>query len=309
MSLDIQSLRKLRNADFSNITKEFEKASAPAGAKSYEDTRMWKLERDKAGNASATIRFLPRVEGDQLPWVKMYSHGFKGPTGKWYIENSLTTIGQEDPVGQLNNKLWNSTNDDKSPQRKQARDQKRRLSYIANILVVDDPKHPENNGQVKLFKFGAKIFDKIMDKARPTFEDEEPVNVFDFWEGANFKLRMKQVEGYPNYDTSVFMEPSPLGDDDTIVKVANSQFKLAEFIDAKNFKSYDELKRKLADVLNEDFVGLSASEIASQEDTPVAETPKAKSAPAPKMAEKKAPVEAEDSDDVMSYFASLADED
>jgi len=301
--MDIQSLRKMRNSDFGAISSAFEKVANPQSEqKSFTDDRFWRLEGDKAGNGTATIRFLPRVEGDELPWVRIFSHGFQGPTGKWYIENSLTTLGENDPVGELNTQLWNSGSE---ANKEIARKQKRRLSFTANILIVSDPKHPENEGKVFLWKFGKKIFDKIMDKARPTFEDEKPVNVFDFWEGANFKLRMRKKDGYANYDESAFMEPSPIGDDETIVKIANAQHKLAEFTDRKNFKSYDELKKKLNEVLSGDsFASKSAAQIAEDEDRPVASAPKiaSKPAPAPKALE-------EDDDDVMSYFEKIAKED
>ena len=306
--MDIQKLRSMRNSDFGAIANAFEKVANPqTETKSYADDRFWRLEGDKAGNGTATIRFLPRVEGDELPWVKIFSHGFQGPTGKWYIENSLTTIGENDPVGELNTQLWNSGSE---ANKEIARKQKRKLSFIANILVVSDPKHPENEGKVFLFKFGKKIFDKIMDKARPTFEDEKPVNVFDFWEGANFKLRMRKKDGYANYDESVFTEPCALGDDDEIVRVAGSQFKLAEFVDRKNFKSYDELKKKLNEVLSGDsFASKSAAQMAEEEDRPVRAAPEAKSvaAPAPK-ASKPSPMD-DDDDDVMSYFEKIAQED
>lgn len=310
--MDIKALRAMRNTDFSKISNEFEKTVNPPSAQSYEDNRFWKPERDKAGNATATIRFLPRTDGDELPWAKIFSHGFQGPAGKWYIENSLTTINEADPVGELNSKLWATSTDDNSPGRKQARVQKRRLNYTSNVLIVDDPKHPENNGQVKLFRYGKKIFDKIMDKARPTFEDETPVNVFDYWEGANFKLRMKTVDGYPNYDTSVFGEVQALSDDeDKILEVANAQYKLSEFLDKKNFKTYAELKTKLELVLNSEYVGMSAAEISEQEDRPVAAAPQptAKAAPAPAAKAAPAPAATEDEDDVMSYFQSIADAD
>lgn len=307
--MDISALKKSRGTDFSKIAGEFEKVVNPPTTQSYEDNRFWKPERDKAGNASATIRFLPTTEGDELPWVKVFSHGFKGPAGKWYIENSLTTINEADPVGELNSKLWNSSTDDASPGRKQARDQKRRLNYTANILVVDDPKHPEFNGTVKLFRFGKKIFDKIMDKARPTFEDEQPVNVFDYWEGANFKLRMVTVDGYPNYDKSAFSEIGPIASsDEAILGIANGQFKLSEFLDKKNFKSYLELKTKLDSVLSSEYLGMSASEISEQEDRPVGFAPAATAKLAPVIASKPAKVD-DDEDDVMSYFQSIANAD
>ncbi len=301
--MDIQTLRKMRNSDFGQISNAFEKIANPqTETKSYVDDRFWRLEGDKAGNGTATIRFLPRVEGDELPWVRIFSHGFQGPTGKWYIENSLTTLGENDPVGELNTQLWNSGSE---ANKEIARKQKRKLSFIANILVVSDPKHPENEGKVFLFKFGKKIFDKIMDKARPTFEDEKPVNVFDFWEGANFKLRMRKKDGYANYDESVFTEPCALGSDEEIVEVASKQVKLAEFLDRKNFKSYDELKKKLNEVLSGDsFASKSAAQIAEEEDRPSAPAPKMASKPAPKMA-----TTADDDDDVMSYFEKIAKED
>jgi hypothetical protein len=310
--MDIQALRKMRNSDFSKIAGEFEKIANPqTETKSYVDDRFWRLEGDKAGNGTATLRFLPRVEGDELPWVRIFSHGFQGPTGKWYIENSLTTLGENDPVGELNTQLWNSGSE---ANKEIARKQKRKLSFIANVMIVSDPKHPENEGKVFLFKFGKKIFDKIMDKARPTFEDEKPVNVFDLWEGANFKLRMRKKDGYANYDESAFMEPSAVSEDeDQLLRVVNSQVKLTEFLDRKNFKSYDELKKKLNEVLSGDsFASKSAAEIAEQEDRPVrAASEPANSAPAftPK-ASKPAPTSVDhDDEDVIAYFRKIAQEE
>jgi len=261
MSIDIKALRKMRSGDFSKITDALEKAANPQSNNTREeDKRFWKLERDKAGNGSAVIRFLPRTEKDELPWVRIYHHGFKGPTGRWYIENSLSTIGQMDGVAELNRELWNSTEDDNHPNRKQAREQKRRLTYISNILVISDPKHPENEGKVFLFKYGKKIHDKIVDAARPTFADQEPIDVFDYWEGANFKLRMRQVDGYANYDQSVFDAPSAIGDDEFIVEVANTQHWLGEFIDPKNFKSREDLDKKLAEVMGNGKKSLATAE-------------------------------------------------
>ena len=305
--MDIQALRAMRKNDFGSISNAFEKIANPSTeSKGYADDRFWKLEGDKAGNGTATIRFLPRVEGDELPWVRVFSHGFQGPTGKWYIENSLTTLGEQDPVSELNTTLWNSGVE---ANKKIAQNQKRRLSYIANVMIVSDPKHPELEGKVVLFKFGKKIFDKIMDKARPTFEDEKPVNVFDFWEGANFKLRMRKKDGYTNYDESAFGDPSPIanGDEEEILRVANAQHKLSEFLDRKNFKSYDELKQKLEQVLSGDsFASKSAAEIAEEEDRPVAAAPKMPSKPAPAPAVSKMD---DDDEDVMSYFEKIAKED
>ena len=306
--MDIQALRAARKNDFGAINSAFDKIANPSSEKkSYEDTRFWKLEGDKAGNGTATIRFLPKIDGvDELPWVRLFSHGFQGPTGKWYIENSLTTLNEQDPVSELNTTLWNSGVE---ANKKIAQAQKRRLSYIANVLVVSDPKHPENEGKVFLFKFGKKIFDKIMDKARPTFEDEQPVNVFDFDTGANFKLRMRKKDGYTNYDESAFMEPAPLGSDAEISRALESRHTLKEFLDRKNFKSYEELKRKLDEVLSGNgFAGKSAAEMTADPEPVMAAPEPAKSAPAftPKASAKPA---MEDDDDVMSYFEKIAAED
>ena len=294
--MDINTLRNMRNKDFGEIAKAFDKIATPTSteSKSYADERFWKLEQDKAGNATATIRFLPRVEGDELPWVRVFKHSFQGPTGRWYIENSLTTFGEKDPVGELNSRLWNSGSE---ANKELARKQKRRLSYIANILIVNDPKHPENEGKVFLFQFGKKIFDKIMDKARPTFEDEKPVNVFDLWEGADFKLRMRKVDGYANYDQSQFNEPSALynGEEQKLLDVVGQQYKLAEFLDRdKYFKSFDQLSKKLSDVLGDGEPMPSASDLAEED------------RPKPKAA---VTASGDDDDGMLSYFQKIADED
>lgn len=311
--MNIKALRAMSKSDLSVITSAFEKEANPeSGSKSYEDTRFWKLERDKAGNGTATIRFLPRIEGDtELPWVKLFSHGFKGPTGRWYIENSLTTIGKPDPLSELNMRLWNSTTDDNSPERKQVRAQKRKLNYISNILVINDPKHPENNGKVFLFKYGKKIFDKIMDKARPTFEDETPVNVFDYWEGANFKLRMKTIDKYPNYDASEFESVSALGSDDDIINIANQQYTLSNFLEPSNFKSYDELKKKLENVLSGAPIMETAMDVVEHENSTAAprNVGKTVAPPAIKTKETSKASFDDDDEDALSYFQSIADND
>ena len=301
--MDINTLRKMRSNNFAKITGEFEKIANPqSDTKSYQDDRFWKLEADKAGNGTATIRFLPNPDANELPWVRIFNHGFQGPTGKWYIENSLTTIGQPDPVGELNSRLWNTGNE---ADKEIARKQKRKLTYIANVLIVSDPKHPENEGQVRLFRFGKKIFDKIMDKARPTFEDETPVNVFDLWEGADFKLRQRKVEGYANYDQSTFMEPSAVAEDeDELLAVMSKVHDLKEFVDPKNFKTYEELSRKLESVLNGSASTTPTAESMSNDDTPV-ETKKVV-----KPAAKKVSVSSDESDDdAMSFFKKIAMED
>ena len=246
------TLKKSSNV-LQRLNQELEKLNAPATKDKQEDTRFWQPEVDKSGNGVAVIRFLPApaVDGDDaLPWVRIWNHGFKGPSGKWYIENSLTTINQKDPVSEYNTVLWNSTSDENSPARKQAREQKRRLTYVSNILVVSDPKNPQNEGKVFLYKYGKKIFDKISILMNPEFEGDEAVNPFDFWKGANFRLKIRMVEGYRNYDQSVFATPSALSDKDTeLEKIWKSQYSLKEFVEPKNFKSYDELKRKLEEVL------------------------------------------------------------
>lgn len=304
--MDISALRKMRGQSFTKIASAFEKIANP-GKASFKDDRFWKPEADKAGNASATIRFLSVTTGDDLPWVKVFSHAFQGPTGKWYIEESLSTIGQNDYVGEQNSKLWNSGIEEN---KKIAQKQKRKLSYIANILVISDPKHPENEGQVKLFKFGKKIFDKIMDKAQPTFEDETPVNVFDYWEGANFKLRMKKVDGFPNYDASVFESPSELfdGDEDKLLAVVQKQVKLAEFTDPAKFKSYDELKAKYLSVMSAE--GGSSAPTAAESVLPAPAPAREKAAPEARVA-KAAPVaeaSSDDDQDSLDYFRSLAED-
>lgn len=301
--MDISELRKMRGQSFTKIASAFDKISNPS--QGYKDDRFWKLEADKAGNASATIRFLQVApnQGDELPWVKVFSHAFQGPTGKWYIENSLSTIGQNDYIGEQNSKLWNSGIEEN---KKTAQKQKRKLSYIANVLVITDSKHPENEGKVVLFKFGKKIFDKIMDKAQPTFEDEKPVNVFDYWSGADFKIRMKKVDGFPNYDASVFSEPAPIGNDDEILKIAEKQYKLSEFVDATKFKSYDELKAKYLSVMSGD--GQTAPRAEQMASLPARE---ARTVAAPETVSK-APVLSEslgsDDDDSLDYFRKLAED-
>lgn len=296
------SLSDLRNnrGNFDNLMKEVEKIANPQGQEnSRDDERFWQPTVDKAGNGYAVIRFLAAPKGEEMPWVRVWSHGFKGPTGKWYIENSLTTIGKPDPVSELNNELWNSGTE---ANKTVAREQKRRLSYIVNILVVQDPSNPANEGKVKLFKFGKKIFDKIKDTMQPEFPGEEPINPFDFWKGANFKLKIRNVEGYRNYDKSEFDVVSPLADDDAkIESVWNQQHSLVDFLDARHFKSYDDLKKKLNDVLSGVPAAVRHAE-AVDLDAPVAAKPAAVAKPA-------APQLEEDDDSSLSYFANLAAED
>ena len=218
--------------------------------KDYKDDRFWRPEQDKSGNGFAIIRFLPPVDGEDLPWVKSYNHAFQG-NGGWYIENSLTTIGQKDPVSEMNNQLWNSgLESDKDL----ARQRKRKLTYIANIYVVSDPANPQNEGKVFLYKFGTKIFEKIQEVMKPEFSDEEAINPFDLWTGANFRIKIRKVGGYTNYDKSEFDSSKALLDDDAkLEKIWKSQYPLLPLVDASNFKSYDELKTRLNEVLGGDI--------------------------------------------------------
>ena len=244
------SLKSSSNLD--KLTKAIEQLNSNQGSQDSNEDNFWRPEVDKAGNGYAVIRFLPApaVDGDDgLPWTKIYTHGFQGPGG-WYIENSLTSLNNgKDPVSEYNSELWNSGIE---ANKEIARKQKRRLTYISNVLIVEDPKHPENNGQVKLFKFGKKIFDKITDAMNPPPEfGETPVNPFDLWKGANFKLKIRKVEGFQNYDKSEFDAPTALydGDDAKLETLWKSEYSLKEFLDPKNFKSYDELKTRLTRVL------------------------------------------------------------
>lgn len=240
---------KRNKSSFEKLTKAIE-ATTQTSENSKDDTRFWQPEVDKSGNGMAIIRFLPApaADGDDaLPWVRVFSHGFQGPGG-WLIDNCLTTLNDKCPVCEHNSVLWNSGIE---ANKEIVRKQKRKLNYVANILVVSDPKRPENEGQVKLFKFGKKIFDKLSEAMNPEFEDEKPVNPFDFWEGANFKLKIRNVEGYRNYDKSEFDSPEALfgGDDDKLETLWKSEHSLKEFLDKKNFKSYDQLKGRLDKVL------------------------------------------------------------
>jgi hypothetical protein len=222
------------------LVKQVEKMNSNG---SKDDNRFWKPVMDKSGVGSAVIRFLPAPEGSELPWAQVWSHAFQGPGG-WLIDNCLTTLGQQCPVCEKNRVLWNSGSD---ADKEEARKQKRKLSYFANIYVVRDPANPENQGKVFLYKFGKKIFDKIMAAMQPEFDDEQPINPFDFWEGANFKLKLKKVAGYWNYDASEFAAPSALldGDDDELENLYKGLHDLNTFVDPKEFKSYDDLKKRL----------------------------------------------------------------
>jgi hypothetical protein len=289
--------------EFGDLMKEVEKLAS--GGFEDKNEGFWQPTVDKAKNGSAVIRFLAPVKGEELPWVRRWDHGFKGPTGKYYIELCRTSLGSDtpDPVVELNSDLWNNgINGDIEAGKTAARDQKRRLHYISNILVIKDPGNPENNGKVFLFKYGKKIFDKIKSAMNPTFEDEVAINPFDFWTGANFKLKIMQVEGYRNYDKSEFDAVSKIADTDKEIEAIWEQEKpLLPFIDPSAFKSYDELKRKLDAVL-----GVKGSAPKSKEPEEEAPEMKSESAPAPKSKAAKAPKEEEDDDQGDSYFKNLA---
>ena len=286
------------------LVKEVEKISA---GESVVDERFWKPEVDKVGNGFATIRFLPAPEGEELPWSKVWSHAFQGPGG-WYIENSLTTLNQKDPVSDYNRELWNSGNDkDKETVRKQ----KRKLSYYSNIYVVKDPANPQNEGKVFLYKFGKKIFDKIMGAMQPEFDDEEAINPFDFWQGANFKLKIVKKDGYWNYDKSEFDRPSALLDDDDAMEALwKKQYSLTQFLAADQFKSYDELEARLNSVLKSKPQSRRIDEEVDDEDNDRGSyTPDFSSRrPEPELPTVKASSNDEDEDDALSYFQRLAEE-
>ena len=278
-----------------------EEENKPLEKKSYVDERLWKPELDKTGNGYAVIRFLPAVKGEELPWAKVWNHAFQGPTGQWYIENSLTTIGQKDPVSEMNTAYWNSgVESDKEI----ARRQKRKLQYFSNIYVVEDPKHPENEGKVFLFRFGKKIFDKVMETMQPAFEDEVAINPFDFWKGANFKLKIRKVDGFWNYDKSEFdKKPSALFDeDDALEEVWKKQYSLKDYTAPTNFKSYDELKTRLDTVLaGTTKVGNVTTSFDEPEETVTIDT---KEEPVPSVS-----VTDEGDEDTISYFEKLAEKD
>jgi hypothetical protein len=301
---DLKKQSKLGNLT-AKLVKEVEKMNTSSGSS---DDRVWKLDVDKSGNGYAVIRFLPAPNGEDLPFVKLYSHAFQG-TGGWYIENSLTTLGQKDPVSEYNTELWNNGTD---AGKEQARKQKRKLTYISNIYVVKDPANPSNEGKVFLFKYGKKIFDKLTAAMQPEFEDEESIDPFDFWKGANFKLKAKNVAGYRNYDSSEFANPAPLlDDDDEMEGVWKQQYSLSELVAAGEFKTYDELKTRLSSVLG----GKSRrmDEEVQEED--------GYRGPAPSLTEDlrselnnlkptrpAAAVEEDEDDDALSYFAKLAED-
>ena len=298
MSNSFSQLKKSSKSSLDSLTSELNKLSEKqsGGGANGPDERFWKLTVDKAQNGHAIVRFLPAPSGESLPWVRIFSHAFQG-TGGWYIEKSLTTLGKKDPVSEYNTELWNSGVD---ANKDIARKQKRKLQYVSNILVVSDPANPENEGKVFLYQYGKKIFDKIQDVMHPEFEDEQAVNPFDFWAGANFRLRARKVEGYRNYDKSDFDSVSVVSEDDeTLEKLWNSQHSLEGLVAHAQFKSYDDLKARFYRVL-----GASDSSSSVDFDEEPARVAQAEDVPASSWE----PSSQDDDDESLSYFKKLAEE-
>ena len=295
MSTSFANLKKSQKTSLDSLVKAAEKLTTRTD--NARDQRLWKPEVDKSGNGYAVLRFLPAPKSEDDPWVKIYDHGFQGPGG-WYIENSRTTLGagEKDPLSEHNSMLWNSGIESNKDI---ARKQKRRLKYYSNILVVKDPANPQNEGKVFLYQYGAKIFEKLKNAMQPEFEDETPVNPFDLWEGANFKLKIRNYEGYRNYDKSEFESASPVdGEDSRLEEIWNSQYSLVEFLDPKNFKSYEELQTRLSRVLGND---------TKPDLRVVTAAPETRSAPA--VEADSVPWSTDDDDESLSFFKKLADDD
>ena len=298
--MGFSDMKKRSGGDgFNKLSEQMNKLAK--GSESYKDDRFWRPELDKSGNGYAVIRFLPAVDGEDVPWSRLFSHGFKGPGG-WYIENSRTTLGEKDPVSEMNTRLWNSgVESDKDI----ARNRKRRLNYISNIYIVSDPANPQNEGKIFLFKYGKKIFDKIQEAMQPEFEDETPINPFDFWAGANFRLKVRKVAGFTNYDKSEFETSSPLleGDDANLEELWKTQYKLVEFVEPTNFKSFEDLQQRLHQVIGDD-IRSGVGETKTAENVSFPSKTEGTSAP-PAADELK---DEGDSGDALSYFEKLAQE-
>jgi len=291
---NFQDYLKNRSSVFDTMTASIKKEVN--GEKTYGDDRIWKPKMGQDGTGYAVVRFLPGTDSNKTPWVKIFDHAFQGPSGKWYIENSLTTIGQKDPISEYNSKLWNSGIESNKDV---ARKQKRRTSYYANVLVIKDPSDPASEGKVKIFKFGQKIFEKIMTALQPEFADDAALNPFDLFEGANFRIKLKTVAGYWNYDASDFERPSPLSEDESkLESIFNAQHDIHDLVSPDKFKTYDELTEKMNSVLNDG---------STSYDAPVQKAaPQAVAKPAP--AAVTAATSSSDDEDLESYFKSLAND-
>jgi hypothetical protein len=291
---NFQDYLKNRSSVFDTMTASIKKEVN--GEKTYGDDRIWKPKMGQDGTGYAVVRFLPGTDSNKTPWVKIFDHAFQGPSGKWYIENSLTTIGQKDPISEYNSKLWNSGIESNKDV---ARKQKRRTSYYANVLVIKDPSDPASEGKVKIFKFGQKIFEKIMTALQPEFADDAALNPFDLFEGANFRIKLKTVAGYWNYDASDFERPSPLSEDESkLESIFNAQHDIHDLVSPDKFKTYDELTEKMNSVLNDG---------STSYDAPVQKAaPQAVAKPAP--AAVTAATSSSEDDDLESYFKSLAND-
>lgn len=306
------SFANLKRSSQGSLDKLAEQVNKLTSKTNYKDDRYWSCATDKAKNGYAVIRFLPtpEVDGDDAdPWARMFTHGFKGPSGQWYIENCLSTIGLPDPCSDYNTVLWNSSENDKGPERTQARDQKRQLNYHSNIYVVSDPANPENEGKVFLFRYGSRIFDKLKNAMFPPFPDMEPFNPFDLWVGANFKLRIRQVDGNANYELSEFDKPSPLLDDDgKLEEIYKKEYSLKDLVTPDKFKSYEQLQARLNLVLGINGAAASPKKAKQEDDDAPWEDkkpePSFKSKPAPNFA-----AASDDDDDDLAFFNSMNDDD
>lgn len=301
--MDLSALKK-KSVDISTLVAAADEMSG-GKKEGGSDDRFWKPSRDKAGNGYAVIRFLPAAD-NELGWTRYWDHGFQGPTGKWYIERSLTTLGQDDPVSKINSEAW-AAGDQQT-----ARERKRRLHYVANVLVLADPANPDNEGKVFLYQFGKKIFDKLKEAMQPEFPDEQPINPFDLWNGSDFVIKVRKVDGWVNYDKSEFKSPSALfdGDEDKLQSVADQIMPLAEFTDPKNYKSYAQLEKRLREVLGQSQPAKSS--VAPSAPEPTESAPSA--APEP-VSQTKEPEEVtalatddEDEDDTLAYFRKIAED-
>lgn len=313
--MSFANLKKSSQESLRKLTEQVTKLNG-SNDRQRDDENFWKPTIDKAGNGSAIIRFLPAPDGEDVPFVRYWDHGFQGPTGKWYIEKSRSSIGEKDPVLEYNGKLWRESDSDESPQRKQARKQKRREHFVSNILVVKDPGNPENNGKVFLYSYGKKIFNKLNELMNPVddgIEEVKPINPFDMWGGADFYLRIRQVEGYRNYDKSSFGDVRPISeDDDELERIWKQEYPLKPFIDPANYKSYEDLEKRLNEVLELNAPARREDPIPAQE---AREAPKAtaefdQKEDLPWSNEPAATTSStDDEDDDMAFFRKLAQED